>query len=86
MIPDLTAEVVSPHDRQPEIDAKARMWLDAGVRLVLVAYPDTEKVYAHQDDGSVIPYGIEDTLVGDPVLISFAWPIADIFAFGPLRD
>ena len=47
VIPDLVLEVVSPNDRQPEIDAKTQMWLDAGVRLVLVAYPETREVYAH---------------------------------------
>ena len=86
VIPDLVAEVVSPSDRQPDIDAKTQMWLDAGVRLVLVAYPETEEVHAHHEDGSVVRYGIEDILVGDPVLPGFTCPVADIFAFGPRRD
>lgn len=83
VIPDLVVEVVSPSDRQPEIDAKTRMWLDAGVRLVLVAYPEVEEVYAHHDDGSVVRYGIGDTLAGDPVLPGFTCPVSDIFAFRP---
>ena len=83
VIPDLVLEVVSPNDRPAEIDAKTQMWLDSGVRLVLVAYPATREVYAHHDDGSVVRYGIGDTVVGDPVLPGFACPVADIFAFGP---
>ena len=83
VIPDLVLEVVSPNDRQPNIDAKTQMWLDAGVRLVLVAYPETREVYTHHDDGSVAPYGMGDTVVGDPVLPGFACPLADIFHFGP---
>ena len=83
VVPDLVVEVVSPDDRQPEIDAKTQMWLDAGVRLALVVYPETQKVYAHHSDGLVVRYGIGDTVVGDPVLPGFACPVADIFAFGP---
>jgi Uma2 family endonuclease len=83
VIPDLVVEVVSPHDRQPEIDAKTQMWLDAGVRLAMVVYPETQTVYAHHSDGLVVRYGIGDTVVGDPVLPGFACPVADIFAFGP---
>ena len=83
VIPDLVVEVVSPHDRQPEIDAKTQMWLDSGVRLAMVVYPETQTVYAHHNDGLIVRYGIGDTVVGDPVLPGFACPVADIFAFGP---
>ena len=86
VIPDLVLEVVSPNDRQPEIDSKTQMWLDAGVRLVLVAYPETREVYAHHDDGTVVRYGIGDTVFGDPVLPGFTCPVADIFAFGPRQS
>ena len=86
VIPDLVLEVVSPNDRQPDVDAKTQMWLDAGVRLVLMAYPETQEVYAHHDDGSVVRYGIGDMVVGDPVLPGFSCAVADIFAFGPRRQ
>ncbi len=86
VIPDLVLEVVSPNDRQPEIDAKTQMWLDAGVRLVLVAYPETREVYAHHEDGSVVRYGVGDTVVGDPVLPGFTCPVDDIFHFGPRQQ
>ena len=86
VIPDLVLEVVSPNDRQAEIDAKTQMWLEAGVRLVLVAYPETREVYAHHDDGSVMCYGMGDTVVGDPVLPGFSCPVDDIFVFGPRRQ
>ncbi len=86
VIPDLVLEVVSPNDRQPDADAKTQMWLEAGVRLVLVAYPETREVYAHHDDGTVIRYGIDDIVRGDPVLPGFACAVADIFAFGPRQS
>lgn len=86
VIPDLVLEVVSPDDRQPEIDAKTQMWLDAGVRLALVAYPESQEVHAHHDNGLTVRYGAGDTMVGDPVLPGFACPVADIFAFGPRQS
>ena len=81
VIPDLVVEVASPNDRQPEIDAKTQMWLDAGVRLVLNVYPQTQEVYAHHDDATVEQFGIDDTLTCEPVLPGFACSVADIFTY-----
>ncbi len=81
VVPDLVVEVASPNDRQPEIDAKTQMWLDAGVGLVLNVYPETQTVYTRHDDGSVRRFGPDDILTCDPVLTGFTCPVADIFAF-----
>ena len=81
VIPDLVMEVFSPHDRQPQLDNKIRLWLDAGVRLVLVIYPAPQEVYAHHDDGTVQRFGIGDTLTLEPALPGFACPVADIFTY-----
>ena len=81
VIPDLVVEVASPNDRQPEIDAKTQVWLDAGVRLVLNVYPQTQEVYAHHDDATVERFGIDDTLTCEPVLPGFACSVADIFTY-----
>ena len=86
VIPDLVLEVVSPNDRQREIDAKTQMWLEAGVRLVFVAYPETREVYAHHEDGSVVRYGAGDTVAGDPALPGFTCAVDDIFHFGPRQQ
>lgn len=81
VIPDLVVEVVSPNDRQPAIDAKTQLWLDAGVRIVLVVYPRAQEVYTHHDDGTVQRFGINDTLTCEPVLPGFACLVADIFTY-----
>ena len=81
VVPDLVIEVVSPNERQAGTDAKTQMWLDAGVRLVLIAYPDTKEVHAHHDDGTVQRFGVNDTMTCEPVLPGFSCPVADIFAF-----
>ncbi len=81
VIPDLVVEVVSPNDRQPEIDAKTQMWLGAGVRLVLNVYPETQEIYAHHEDGTAQRFGAGDTLTCEPALPGFTCPVADIFTY-----
>ena len=79
--PDLVVEVFSPHDRHPALDDKIRLWLNAGVRLVLAVYPQTQEIHAHHDDGAVRRFGLGDTLTCEPVLPGFACPVADIFTY-----
>jgi Uma2 family endonuclease len=44
LAPDLVAEVASPNQYRPELAAKARRYLDAGVRLVWVIWPARREV------------------------------------------
>ena len=81
VIPDLVVEVVSRNDRQPLVDRKIRLWLAAGVRLVLTVYPNTQEVFSHHEDETVQRFGVEDTLTCEPVLPGFACPVADIFTY-----
>ena len=48
LAPDLAVEVVSPNDTAAEVQSKAQMWLESGVRLVWVVYPDTRSVVVHK--------------------------------------
>ena len=81
LIPDLVVEVVSPGNSVAEAQRRAQMWLDAGVRLVLVAYVSSREIVAHRDDGTAQRLGLGDTLTGEPVLPGFACPVADIFTY-----
>ncbi len=81
IIPDLVMEVFSPNDRQTQMDRKIRLWLDAGVRLALVVYPATQEIMVHHEDRSVQRFGINDTLICEPVLPGFSCPVADIFTY-----
>lgn len=81
VVPDLVVEVFSPNDRQPQMDRKIKLWLDAGVRLALVVYPRLREVVAHHDHGAVQRFGLGDTLTCEPVLPGFACDIDDIFAY-----
>ena len=81
LVPDLVVEAVSPDYRTTAVESKTRMWLDAGVRLVLTAYIADRAVVASRDDGTVQRFGLSDTLTGDPVLPGFACPVSDIFTY-----
>ena len=79
VVPDLVVEVISP-GYSTAAEARALMWLDAGVRLALVAYIATEEIVAHSDDGAVRRFGIDDVLTCEPVLPGFACRVDEIFA------
>ena len=81
VVPDLVVEVISPNDHRPPVDRKVRLWLDAGVGLVLVVYPVLQEIHVHRDDGTVQVFGTSDILTLDPVLPGFACPVADIFTY-----
>ena len=77
--PDLVVEVVSPSDRQPAINDKARMWVDAGVRLVWVLWPETKMIEIHRAGEPVTTLREADTLTGMDVIPQFTCPVQDIF-------
>ncbi len=82
LIPALVVEVISPGYRSAvAVDDRIQMWLDAGVKLVVVAHIDTQEIVTHRDDGAVQSFIMGDTLILDPVLPGFTCPVDDIFAY-----
>ena len=80
LIPDLAVEVVSPSDRQRDIDEKVAYYLEHGVPLVWVAYPRTSTVDAHRRDQPAVTYREGDVLTAGDLLPGFRLPVAEIFA------
>lgn len=81
LVPDLVVEVVSAGYSVADAEARALMWLEAGVRLALTAYIATQEIVVHSDDGSMQRFGVNDTLTCEPVLPGFACRVSDIFAY-----
>lgn len=81
LAPDLVAEVASPSQYRPEMAAKARTYLEAGVRLVWVIWPDDEQVDVRHagSDVPVATLSLSDSLDGLDVLPGFSHPVADLF-------
>ncbi len=83
--PDLAVEVASPDQHRPEMAAKARLYLAAGVRLVWIAWPGRREadVWRPGSDGPVATLGVDDVLDGQDVVPGFTYSVAALFA--PVR-
>ena len=79
VVPDLVIEAISPHDTAYEVEDKIAQWLGAGVRLVWVLYPETQRVQVHRADGTVTKLRSEESLAGEDVVPGFACQVAEIF-------
>ena len=79
--PDLAVEVASPDQHRPELAAKARLYLAAGVRLVWVAWPGRREVdeWRPGSDEPVTTLGVNDVLDGQDVLPGFTYRVAALF-------
>ena len=81
LIPALVVEVISPDYSPARAAERVQMWLDAGVRLVVVAHIAARTIVTHSDDGAVRSFTECDTLTLDPVLPGFACPVSEIYAY-----
>lgn len=77
--PDLVIEAVSPNDTAYEIEDKIAQWLGAGIRLVWVLYPETQRMQVHRADGTVTKLQLEEQLVGEDVLPEFQCQVTEVF-------
>ena len=77
--PDVLIEAVSPNDVAGEVDQKVEEWLETGVRLVWVIYPDTKRLQIHRPNGTVTRLKPEDELTGEEVLPGFKCRVGEIF-------
>ncbi len=77
--PDLVAEVVSPNDTASEVQSKVQMWLEAGVHLVWVVYPDTRSVVAYESLKEISTLTAGDILGGGTIVPGFECPVSEIF-------
>lgn len=78
--PDLVVEVVSPSDSVRETAGKANMWLNAGVQLVWVVWPETQMVEIYRPGQPVATLGENDTLTAEDILPQFSVPVSDVFS------
>ncbi len=78
-VPALAVEVVSPGDAWSDVKAKARMWVDHGVRLVWVIDPRTRTVEVYAPGRQGMECSGEDRLDGGDVLPGFACAVSDCF-------
>jgi Uma2 family endonuclease len=79
LAPDFVVEVASPSQGRAAMAAKARRWLDAGVRLVWIVLPEARTVEVWRA-GAVERVATEgDELSGEEVLPGFVLPVRNLF-------
>lgn len=78
-VPELAVEVLSPTDRRKDVLHKVRQYVDAGVRLVWVADPETETVTVYRGSMTGIEHPADAILDGGEVLPGFALRVGDFF-------
>jgi len=79
VVPDLVVEVVSSGDRESGVATKVQMWLDAGVRLVWVVYPQRREVLIHHPGRPPAVLAVSDTISGEEVVPGFSCLVAQVF-------
>ncbi len=78
-IPDLVVEVVSPNDRAGQVQEKIEQWIEHGVKLVWLVYPECRSITVYRSLSDVRVLHEADQLTGEPVLPEFSCPVAEIF-------
>ena len=77
--PDLVAEVLSPGDRERDVQAKVADWLTAGTLLVWIIDPIGRVVRVYRPDASVTTVVVTDELNGESVLPGFVMRVSELF-------
>jgi Uma2 family endonuclease len=78
VVPDLAAEIVSPHDRAQEMLDKVGEYLDAGVRLVWVVDPQQRRANRYRSLTDVLTLATDDELDGEDVVPGFRCRLGEI--------
>lgn len=79
LVPDLVVEIVSPNDRRREVLAKAVDWLEAGVQVVWVLWPDERRLNVFRSPSEMTVLEESDTLTCEDLLPGFALPLRELF-------
>jgi Uma2 family endonuclease len=77
--PDLAVEVLSPDDRPGPMIDKVGEYLAAGVRLVWVIDPESQRAAIHRSLTERREIGPEGSLQGEDVVPDFSCPLAALF-------
>jgi Uma2 family endonuclease len=77
--PDILVEVVSPSDTWHNLRLKVNDWLDAGVRVVWVANPETAEVFVYTKTADPVILTAAMDLTCPDVLPGFSVPVATLF-------
>ena len=79
IVPDMMLESVSPNDLADEVEAKIDEYLQVGLPLLWVVYPNTRSIYVYRREGSLRRLKGSDVLIGEDIIPGFSYPLEDLF-------
>ena len=77
--PILAVEVLSPNDKQQDINEAIEEYLDCGTNQVWIVDPYAETVRVHRANAEPVMYTRSQTLPGGDDLPGFSCSVAEIF-------
>lgn len=80
LAPDLAVEVLSPTDRERDVQAKVAMYHEAGVPLIWIVDPRAQTVTVRALGQAPVTLTVADTLDGGEILPDLRIEVAEIFA------
>ena len=83
VVPELAAEVISPHDTVDDLLDRIGEYFRAGVLRVWVVYPRRRLVYVYESDTKIQILGRADDLDGGGILPGFRLPLTALFVEEP---
>lgn len=78
-LPELAVEIKSPNDTYRHLRDKADYYLENGVQLVWLVYPEKRLVEVYALDGEIEILTVGDTLSGGTVLPDFEVAVSKLF-------
>ena len=80
LAPDLAVEVLSPNDRDDEVEEKVQMWLRAGTLMFWIVDPASRTVTIHRPGAEPVTLGEDQTVLGGEVIPGFECRVSDFFS------
>ncbi len=77
--PDLAVEIRSPNDSLPDMERRARMWLDYGVPLVWVLIPESRTLDIYRPDTEAVTLTTDGVVSSEDILPGFSCRVSDLF-------
>jgi Uma2 family endonuclease len=79
-VPVLVVEILSPSDKEEEINEKLKSYLDAGVKLVWIVDPTFRTITVYRADAEPELFNATQSISADPHLPGFNVAVADVFS------
>ena len=79
-VPILAVEILSPSDRQEDIDEKIEIYLESGVAMVWIMNPRFRTVTVYRPGAEPVLFNASQELTAEPILPGFRVRVADLFS------